>query len=69
MTLKEAGERLGVDPETLRIQIAKGRLRAEKHGRDWWVTSAEVDRYARESRGKIGRPAGSADRAPRARKP
>lgn len=55
MILKEAAEQLGRDPETLRIQIAKGKLRAEKRGRDWWVTPGEVERYRRESLGKPGR--------------
>jgi excisionase family DNA binding protein len=52
MTLTEAGASLGVSPETLRIQIAKGKLRAERHGRDWWVVPSEVERYRRESRGR-----------------
>lgn len=48
MTLTEAASRLGIDPATLRQQIAKGRLRAEKHGRDWWVDPAEVERYGQD---------------------
>lgn len=50
MTLTEAASLLGRDPATLRQQIAKGKLRAEKRGRDWWVTPKEVERYARENR-------------------
>jgi len=56
MTLIEAAALLGVTAATLRQQIANGRLRATKRGRDWWVTSREVDRYGRESRGHLGRP-------------
>lgn len=56
MTLAEAADLLGVRPSTLRNQIANGRLRATKRGRDWTITKAEVARYGRESRGKAGRP-------------
>ena len=56
MTLKEAAAILGVTPDALRQAIAAGSLRAAKRGRDWWVTSGEVDRYQREHRGRPGRP-------------
>ena len=45
MTLIEAAAILGVTAATLRQQIAAGRLRATKRGRDWWVTRGEVARY------------------------
>lgn len=45
MTLTEAAELLGVDASTLRHQIANGKLKARKVGRDWHVTPAEVKRY------------------------
>lgn len=50
MTLREAAASLGVTPDTLRQQIANGKLRATKRGRDWWVTRREVQRYGRENR-------------------
>ena len=50
MTLTEAATILGVTPDTLRQQIANGKLRAVKRGRDWWVTKGEVVRYEREHR-------------------
>jgi excisionase family DNA binding protein len=50
MTLLEAAALLGVTAATLRQQIANGKLRATKHGRDWWVMAREVERYRRESR-------------------
>ena len=56
MTINEAAAALGVAAATLRQQIANGRLRATKRGRDWWVTDGEVERYRRESRGHPGRP-------------
>ena len=52
MTLTKAAALLGVTAATLRQQIANGRLRARKVGRDWWVTPREVERYRRESRRK-----------------
>jgi excisionase family DNA binding protein len=55
MTLTEAAERLGVSPSTLRVQLWKGKLRGTKRGRDWWITPAEVDRYAAESGRKVRR--------------
>jgi len=58
LILKEAAARLGVTPDTLRQQRANGRLEAEKHGRDWWVTEAEVLRYEREQLGQPGRKPG-----------
>jgi hypothetical protein len=38
-----------VTAATLRQQIANGKLRAEKRGRDWHVTPKEVERYRKES--------------------
>jgi excisionase family DNA binding protein len=52
MTLLEAAARLGVEPATLRQQIHNGKLRATKVGRDWQVTTKEVERYRTESRRK-----------------
>src|SRR5262245_40693378 len=50
MTLKEAASLLGLDPATLRQQIHNGSLRATKMGRDWFVTSKEVEKYRKEHR-------------------
>jgi excisionase family DNA binding protein len=54
MTLIAAAALLGVTPATLRQQIAASRLRAKKVGRDWQVTTREVERYRREVAGKPG---------------
>lgn len=56
MTLTEAAAQLGVTPDTLRQQIAAGKLKARKAGRDWTVTPREVERYRVESLGRVGRP-------------
>jgi excisionase family DNA binding protein len=45
VTLTEAAAILGVTAATLRQQIANGKLKARKVGRDWSVTPAEVRRY------------------------
>jgi excisionase family DNA binding protein len=50
MTLVEAAALLGVAAATLRQQIANGKLKARKIGRDWHVSTREVERYKRESR-------------------
>lgn len=50
MTLKEAAELLGTSPDNLRMAIRRGTLKAAKHGRDWWVSASEVERYRRENR-------------------
>lgn len=52
MTTAEAAAALGITPHTLRVQIANGKLRARKVGRDYHVTSAEVERYRAASLGK-----------------
>jgi excisionase family DNA binding protein len=50
VTLKEAAALLGVTPDNLRQAIARGALKAVKHGRDWWVSAAEVERYRTQNR-------------------
>lgn len=50
LTLAEAAARLGVTPDTLRQQIANGRLRGKKVGPIWVISEKELDRYRRESR-------------------
>lgn len=50
MTLPEAAAILGVTSATLRQQIANGKLKATKKGRDWHVTPVEVERYRRDSK-------------------
>lgn len=52
MTLREAARTLGVLPDTLRMQIHRGKLTARKVGRDWFVTRTEIARYRSENRRK-----------------
>lgn len=48
MTLKEAAAILGTTPDNLRGAIKRGALKAQKMGRDWFVTPKEVERYRKE---------------------
>lgn len=57
LTLTEAARGLGVRTATLRAQIARGRLTAERRGRDWHITRTEYDRYKSEV--QLGRPSRS----------
>ncbi len=54
LTLQQASERIGVSHETLQKQVKRGVLRAELLGRQWVVTANELQRYAREHKGKPG---------------
>ena len=49
-TLTDAAAILGTSPDNLRGAIKRGSLHATKVGRDWTVSRAEIDRYARENR-------------------
>lgn len=56
LPLREAAHRIGVSRTTLQKQARKGVLRAVLIGNQWLVTTQEIDRYAREHKGKQGRP-------------
>lgn len=55
MTLNEAAEQVGVQAQTLWSAIKRNRLKAQKKGRDWFVTQKALDDW-RVSRGPGGRP-------------
>jgi excisionase family DNA binding protein len=50
LTIKEVARRLGRAPATVRAQIKRGKLKASKPARDWFIESSEVARYERENR-------------------
>lgn len=58
MTTREAAAMLGVSPHAVRMACLRGTLRAEKRGRDWWVTPVAVEEYKRTIAGKPGRKSG-----------
>ena len=55
MTVTEASRRLGLAEGSVRQSIARGRLRATKRGRDWWITESALEAYRDASLGKPGR--------------
>lgn len=55
LTLQEASEQVGLSVSTLREQAQKGVLKADLRGRVWLVLASELERYARENKGKPGR--------------
>lgn len=55
MTLTEAARSLELSPITLRLQVRNGKLRAEKRGRDWFVSQREVERYRKENKREVSR--------------
>ena len=56
LTMAEAVEESGLAAQTLRAQIANGRLPATKRGRDWSIGRTALMNYM-ESRDTRGRPA------------
>jgi excisionase family DNA binding protein len=57
LTTKEAARQLGFKTTgAVRQLILAGRLMAEKRGRDWFVSTEEIERYT-TSRRPVGRPA------------
>ena len=55
LTIAEAAAESRLAPDTLRKQIANGRLAARKHGRDWLIAGHDLWNYL-ESREARGRP-------------
>ena len=55
LSLKEAGELVGISPTTLRHQIARGVVPGTKVGRNWTVHHRDVFKYATERSTKAGR--------------
>jgi excisionase family DNA binding protein len=44
LTLKEAGEQLGVSADAVRMRIKRGRLESRRHGRRIYVSTSSIDR-------------------------
>ncbi len=64
LTIAEASKESGLATDTLRKQIAKGKLKGTQKGRDWFVTRADLYTYL-DNRAPSGRPA----RRKKARRP
>ena len=50
MTTSEAADRLGIKARSVVWAIKEGLITATKHGRDYWIEDAEIERYAAERR-------------------
>lgn len=48
LTTPEAAEILGVAAGTVRAQVSRGNLSAQKIGRDNYIAQSEIERYQRE---------------------
>lgn len=58
LTVPQIAERLGVDPSLVRAWCRKGKIKAEKAGRDWLATPAAVATFEANRAGR-GRPRGN----------
>jgi excisionase family DNA binding protein len=54
-TTQEAARLLGLTQQGVLAAIRRGKLNAEKHGRDWQISDEEIERYRQEPRQR-GRP-------------
>lgn len=54
-TLREAGVELGLSPQTLKVQVQRGQLRARLVGKTYVVSDREIARYRAEHLGRPGR--------------
>lgn len=54
LTITQAAERIGVSPDTLQSQIRRGKIAAERFGRQWMIEANELQRYREEVQGKHG---------------
>jgi excisionase family DNA binding protein len=57
LTTTEAAQQLGVARRTVNQYIRRKQIKAEKHGRDLFITEDEIERFKRE-RPKVGWPKG-----------
>lgn len=51
-TTKEAAKILGLSPVTMRIYANKGIIKAQKRGRDWFISQTEVTKFKLRERKK-----------------
>lgn len=54
MTTKEAAEKAKVSVRRIRALIEAKELKAEQHGRDWWITEKDLEKVTFYR--KVGRP-------------
>lgn len=52
LSVRDAAQRLGIEPMSVRRHINAGSLSATKRGRDWSIDAASVERLARQRHGR-----------------
>jgi excisionase family DNA binding protein len=52
LTVDEIAQKLARHPELVRRWLREGRLRGERIGWSWTITSAELDRFKRKAPGR-----------------
>jgi excisionase family DNA binding protein len=55
MTTEQAGLRLGISADMVKKHCQRGTIKAEKHGRGWWITEVALKQFI-ETRRKPGQP-------------
>lgn len=60
LTTDQAAREVGVEPNTMRIWCRKGKIKAQKYGRDWLIT---MEALAGVDRSTKGWPAGKKRKA------
>lgn len=59
LTVNQVAERLERDPSLIRAYCRQGRIRAERHGRDWLIEESAVAKFEKTRRGPGRPPAGA----------
>jgi excisionase family DNA binding protein len=62
LTTNEAAEQLGISPQQVRLIIRRGKLPAERQGRDWFIKQSDLRLVKVRPK---GRPQGAKDSRPR----
>lgn len=55
MTTQEAADYLGMTRQRVGVLIRDGRIKARRHGRDWWIEKRDLDAFDQRPR-QTGRP-------------
>jgi len=50
LTTTQVAELIGIAPNSVRVAILRGNLRAVKHGRDWLIRKEDAEAYADNER-------------------
>ncbi len=56
MTTQQAAKKLGLSPRTVSRYCQDGRIKATRHGRQWWITAAAVAAFEDAGDRPVGNP-------------